>query len=57
MSDAGFAAHFFDGEVVIFGDFFDDLFTGDRTRFAGAVNIGRAVLDEFERSETADFGH
>ena len=54
---AGFATHFFGGELEILGDFVDDLFGVDRVGARGFVDGDGAVFDKFKWSETADFGH
>ena len=57
VGDAGFAAHFFDGEIVELGDFVYDLFTGNWAEFARFIDADGAVFDEFEWCDAADFGH
>ena len=57
VSDAGFSAHFFDGEFVVFGDFFDDLFGGDGAHFVVFIDGDGTVINELEGSEAANLGH
>ena len=45
IGDTGSTTEFFGGEIVIFGDFVDDLFRRDGAEFRGLINIDRAVFD------------
>lgn len=46
MGDAGFAAHFFDAEVVVFGDTFDDLLATGGAR--PTIGVGEASGTTFD---------
>ena len=46
VGDARFTGEFFNREVVIFGDLFDNLFWGGGTQFGGFINTDGSILNE-----------
>lgn len=45
IGDTRFAAHFLNGNLIIFGDLFDDLFGGDGSELGRFIDRDGAVLD------------
>ena len=46
MGDTRLAPQLGDGELIIFGNFFNNLLTGGGADFGGAIDVGRAVFDK-----------